>query len=198
MPRTPEQIAEYKRQWYLKNKERMKAAAATRYQANKEDIRNKQKEYYNAKKDKICNKVKEYQKSNKARVDEYKRQWYTENKAYVAKKASERYEANKDEISKKASIYRKSHGAIKSKLNRHRDEDIKKGRDFNITYDYVKELLEEQGNECAQCFTEVKLSWTDKYDPAQFSINRIKNKYGHIVGNVEICCLQCNRTYRSK
>ena len=82
---------------------------------------------------------------------------------------------------------------MKKKIRRHYEEDTAKGRESNLTYEYIMNLLEEQDNECAHCDRVVKLSWTKAYDPAQFSINRIKNKYGHIEGNVEICCLQCNR-----
>lgn len=141
---------------------------------------------------------REWTLKNKEHVAEKKRQWYLQNKERLLKTMAVRYQANKETILKKSEVYRKSHGAVKKKLRRHREEDLHKGREFNITYEYVKDLLVEQDNECAQCYTEVKLSWTKNYDPAQFSINRIKNKYGHIVGNVEICCLQCNRTYRSK
>jgi len=143
--------AEYKRQWYLKNKERLAAKNRQWYLANKEAV--------------------------KARVNTYR-------------------ENNRETVNAKKRADNKSHGAIKKKLRRHREEDAEKGRDNDLTYDYVIDLLRQQDNECAQCDAKVKLSWTDAYDPGQFSINRIKNKYGHIEGNVEICCLQCNREYK--
>ena len=143
--------AEYKRQWYLKNKERLAAKNRQWYLANKEAV--------------------------KARVNTYR-------------------ENNRETVNAKKRADNKSHGAIKKKLRRHREEDAEKGRDNDMTYDYVIDLLRQQDNECAQCDAMVKLSWTDAYDPGQFSINRIKNKYGHIEGNVEICCLQCNREYK--
>lgn len=160
--------AEYKRQWYLKNKERCQAKRRQWYLANKERILAQEAERYEEKKEYI-----------KARV-----------KAHT--------EANKQEIYAKRNASNKSSGAIKKKLLRHREEDIEKGREFNLTYDYVIDLLNDQGGECAHCDVTVKRSWTTAYDSKQFSINRIKNRKGHIEGNVEICCLQCNREYRSK
>ena len=132
---------------------------------------------------------------NKERLAAKRREWYLANKEAVKAIERERYYDNKDAIKARIRTYNKSHGAIKKKLRRHKEEDDEKGRDNDLTYDYVIDLLRQQDNECAQCDAKVKLSWTDAYDPGQFSINRIKNKYGHIEGNVEICCLQCNREY---
>ena len=157
---------EYKRQYYLKNKERLAAKRRERYLANRERTLAMDAERYQNNKEEI-----------KARV-----------RAYTAN--------NKEDVNAKKRASTKSNGAIKSKLHRHKKEDTARGRDFDLTYNYVIDLLRQQDNECAQCDTEVKLSWTDAYDPGQFSINRINNKYGHIEGNVEICCLQCNREYK--
>ncbi|MDR3543857.1 MAG: hypothetical protein P4L69_23315 [Desulfosporosinus sp.] len=151
-----------------------------RYLANKEKIKAQVREYRLANKDKILAKARKYREENREFVTERKRNYVNENKEHIK------------EYNRK---YTKSHGAIRAKLKNLRAEDDRKGREFNLTYEYVKELLQEQDNECAHCDVTVKLEWTKAYDPAQFSVNRKNNKLGHIVGNVEICCLQCNREY---
>ncbi len=194
--------AEYKREWYLKNKERLAAKNRAWYLANRERILAREAErYQNNKEDKITMSARaEYKRQwrlkNKERLAAEKREWYLANKEYASATAHERYLKNKEAIKARVKTYSKSHGAIKKKLRRHKEEDDEKGRDNDLTYDYVIDLLQQQDNECAHCNTKVKLSWTKAYDPGQFSINRIKNKYGHIEGNVEICCLQCNREYK--
>ena len=138
---------------------------------------------------------RQWRLKNKERLAAKKRQYYLANRERILVIEAERYQNNKEAIKARVNTYSKSHGAIKKKLCRHKEEDDEKGRDNDLTYDYVIDLLQQQDNECAHCNTKVKLSWTKAYDPCQFSINRIKNKYGHIEGNVEICCLQCNREY---
>jgi hypothetical protein len=138
------------------------------------------REYYQKNKEKIKARVNAYRESHKEVIN--------------AKKSAYR-ESHKEEIKAYASAYAKSQGAIKSKLSRHMREDEAKGREFNLTYEYVIGMLDGQNGVCARCDVIVKKSWTEAYDSQQFSINRLDNKLGHIEGNVEICCLQCNREY---
>jgi hypothetical protein len=139
---------------------------------------------------------KEWYLKNKEKCKANRRRWYLANKERLVAEANELYKQNKEAIKARVKAYGKSHGAIKKKLNHHKDEDEKKGREFNLTYEYVIGMLDGQNGVCSRCDTVVKKSWTEAYDAQQFSINRLDNKLGHIEGNVEICCLQCNREYR--
>jgi hypothetical protein len=142
-------------------------------------------------------KIKEYKKQwalkNKEKLREHKRKYYEDNKQKLLEKQKIYYEANKEEIQDKNKKYNKSNGSIQKKVRRHKEEDLSKGRENDINYDYVINLLQSQDYKCNKCNILVKLSWNDKYDEQQFSINRINNDIGHMKGNVEITCLYCNR-----
>lgn len=173
---------------------------STYYERNKERILASRKANYAANKEAYSAKAKEYRKKPSTAVKSamYKRKWYNDNKERILAKQANKYARNSESVNVRTKKYNKSNGAVKKKLRRHQEEDEEKGREFDLTYQYVIDLLVNQNNECAHCDITVKLAWTKAYDSAQFSINRINNKIGHIEGNVEICCLQCNRTYRSK
>ncbi len=130
---------------------------------------------------------------NKEKIKEKQRIWYEENKERILQKRKQNYEQKKEQIKERVKKYSKSNGAIKKKIRRHFEEDEEKGRQSDIDYDYVINLLQSQEYKCKRCNNLVKLSWTQKYDEQQFSINRINNNWGHIKGNIEITCLLCNR-----
>ena len=127
-----------------------------------------------------------------------RRTYYEKNKSREAAKGKLYRARNHDAVKAQKRNARKSHGAIRGKLADYKKADIYYGRENNITLEYVVDLLETQNNQCAHCECEVKLAWTRAYDPGQFSVNRIKNKYGHVFDNVEICCLHCNLRYGRK
>jgi hypothetical protein len=166
------------------------------YEKNKERLKQKRKEYYHAHREEAIDKSKAYVLANPEKVRQRKKKYYEEHEDEIKAKSKERYEAKKDYIKEQSKAYNKSKGAIKKKLRRHKEEDNERKREFNLTEQYIIELLGQQENKCKRCQCDIKTSWTDKYDPQQFSINRINNSVGHIVNNVELTCLQCNRFYR--
>jgi len=86
---------EYKKQWYEKNKERLKQ---------------QQKEYSEKNKEKINQRRKEYREKNKEKVSNEKKQWYENNKERILEKRKEYYEVNKERINEyKKSWYLKNH-----------------------------------------------------------------------------------------
>jgi hypothetical protein len=141
---------------------------------------------------------KQWYLAHKERVQQQKRKWYLANRERVLAEQADRYHEISEHKQSMSRKYNKSTGALKKKIRRHRDEDEEKGRDNDITESYVIRLLAKQDSKCIHCAIKVKLVWTEAYDKAQFSINRIDNSLGHLRGNVEICCLQCNRVYKDK
>lgn len=88
-----EKSKEYKRQWYLANKEKAKLKVKEYYEKNKDKIEAYKKEwkkenqpdkkYYNKNKDTITQKNKEYAEKNKEKVNQYKKEWVEKNKDKV-------------------------------------------------------------------------------------------------------------------
>lgn len=116
-----EHKANQKKEYYKRNKEKIREKQKTRYQNNKEEIseqrkkrreinKNKIKEqkqkYYQDNKEEINAKNKEYRKNNKDKIKEQKKIEYIKNKENYSKKAKIYRETNKEEINKQRKKYR--------------------------------------------------------------------------------------------
>lgn len=84
---------------------------------------------------------------------------------------------------------------MERRLKGHRTQDTKKNRDNDITAEYILGLCEKTTH-CPHC--EHELLYTDftRLDANVWSVNRIRDDIGHIIGNVEICCFSCNIYHR--
>jgi len=84
---------------------------------------------------------------------------------------------------------------IQRKIHGYRSQDVKKNK-FDplhfISLQYVLEKIVERELNCFYCQGPVKIWYEIARDPLQWTLERIDNKIGHNVGNVEISCLQCN------
>jgi len=86
MPKTKEERAAYKKEWYERNKERL-AARQKEYNAeNKEKIAARSKEYYAENKEKIAAKRKEYEAENKEKIAAKQKEYRAKNKEKFAAK----------------------------------------------------------------------------------------------------------------
>jgi hypothetical protein len=72
-------------------------------------------------------------------------------------------------------------------LRRIRDRALKSGFDYDLTYEYVVALFEQQQNKCALSGVEIKFArkWRDSNKSQSASLDRIDNKKGYVVGNVQ-------------
>lgn len=84
---------------------------------------------------------------------------------------------------------------IQKKIDGYRYQDITKNRydpcQF-VTLPYVIELICNSNHLCGYCHREVQLMYEYVRDPAQWTLDRIDNDFGHNRNNVIIACLSCN------
>jgi len=84
---------------------------------------------------------------------------------------------------------------IQRKIHGYRSQDVKKNKwdpEHFISLEYVLERMVHTELNCFYCQGPVKIWYEISRDPLQWTLERIDNKMGHNVGNIEIACLQCN------
>lgn len=86
---------------------------------------------------------------------------------------------------------------ISKKINGHMQYDCERGFETNITVEDVKTLFERQNGECIKCECQMKTIY-QQGDGEQFSIDRIDSSLGHIKGNIQLMCLNCNRAKKNR
>lgn len=115
-----EKYKEYKKQWYLKNREKILEDRKKYYLENKEKIM----EYH-----KNNEKIQQYQK-------EYKKEYYKKNKEKISQRQKENYKNNKEFYSERNKKYREEH---KQQLNEYCREYRKNNKEeLNKKYLYRK------------------------------------------------------------
>ena len=87
---------------------------------------------------------------------------------------------------------------IKNMISTHRQTDIK-NKKFNsykfIDYAYIKNMIIYKINNMNKCpICDEKIEYLEKNSPNMCSIFRINNNLGHIKGNIQICCVSCNKS----
>ena len=92
---------------------------------------------------------------------------------------------------------------IRSKISAHRryDKDkllIGEGHDELINENDVVEKILTQKMRCIYCHKCLHVLYTNKYDPFQWSVDRIDNSLGHTKKNTVISCYQCNIRRRTR
>jgi hypothetical protein len=200
MPRPPKQTAEekraYQREYALKNKAIIKIKQAKYYLTNQKkalayaadaraNLTDKQLAV-------VAAKNRLYRTANFEKLKECKKIYNEKNKERVDQVHKDYYIKHRERINIIAAARAKSCGALNVKLLSSKRSDEKANRDFNLTYSYIIVMIAMQNNKCNNCHKEMKLAWHQPSDREQFSINRLNNRLGHIVGNVEITCFGCN------
>ena len=95
--KTPEEIKEYKRQWRIKNKERLDA----KNELNKDELSRKRKEKYNENSEKLKEKRREYYAKNKEKELTRSKKYNENNRDEILIKKKEYRDLNKDLINNK-------------------------------------------------------------------------------------------------
>ena len=94
----------YAKDWYQRNKERIKVKNQNITEENKEKIKEHQKNYYQQNKERI----KEYIEKNKDLLSSYKKDWYQRNKEKVKEQKRKYREENRDLIKAKRDAKKKA------------------------------------------------------------------------------------------
>lgn len=74
-----------------------------------------------------------------------------------------------------------------------RDRARRGGLDFNLTFEYVKNLWKEQDGKCALSGIQMTFLLQDGRIPTNVSIDKIDRLKGYVQGNVQLVCMACNQ-----
>lgn len=92
------------------------------------------------------------------------------------------------------------HQQIKNKLSSYRSQDIEKNLYEPTKMAYLQGVLQKMETcqlKCFYCRESVILLYENVREPKQWTLERIDNKIGHTMDNVEIACLSCNLRRRT-
>lgn len=200
--RTNTEEAKQKRKEYnQQNAERKNAKTKEWREKNKTHIQNYSQHYHETNKEERLTYNKEYAQKNKDKIAETKKKHYEKNKETINKRKKEYRENNKEKVHEQyKQQWQKRKGLRKTdwdtilthKLSTLKNIDDKKGREFNISKEYVNQLMQNANNKCNWCQCECKLTNYENRDLQQWSVDRIDNSLGHVEGNIVLSCLRCN------
>jgi hypothetical protein len=183
-----ERIAEYKKEYKQKNKERIAEYSKEYKQKNKERIAECDKEYYQKNKERIAEYHKEYKQKNKGRIAVYKKEYYQKNKERV----KEYRQKNKERIAEYKKEYDQKNKRSKPtpdmyRFFSNRASKLKtKSRKNKILYDldgkYLQSIYPEDGK-CPALNIEMKAGRDSDWRLSP-SVDRIDPSGGYIRGNV--------------
>jgi hypothetical protein len=89
---------------------------------------------------------------------------------------------------------------IQQKIRGYKAQDLEKklyNEDRFVDLSYVLQLLTESKLQCVYCHEPTRILYEHVREPKQWTLERIDNSLGHIVGNVQIACLICNLRRRT-
>ena len=86
---------------------------------------------------------------------------------------------------------------IERKIKGHQNYDLKNNLEHSITVEHIQELFIKQNGDCNICGCSMKTTNYKSNDKYQFSIDRIDSRMGHIGGNIQLCCWDCNRAKKA-
>ena len=84
---------------------------------------------------------------------------------------------------------------IRQKIHNYHAQDMKKqlyNPENFITLEFILEKLKDCNLDCFYCREPVFIWYEIAREPKQWTVERIDNKIGHDIGNIEIACLSCN------
>ena len=182
--------AEYHKEYYQKNKERIAEYKKEYKQKNKERIAECDKEYYQKNKERIAECSKEYRKKNKGHIAEYKKEYYQKNKERISEYGKEYRKENKELIVEYNKEYYQKRNKPTPDMYRffsNKASKLKtKSRENKIPYDldgkYLQSIYPEDGK-CPALNIEMKAG-SDSDWRLSPSVDRIDPSGGYIRGNV--------------
>lgn len=74
-----------------------------------------------------------------------------------------------------------------------RDRAKRNNLDFDLTFEYIKELWNQQNGICALSGIQMTFLLQDGRVPTNVSIDKINRLKGYVKGNVQLVCMACNQ-----
>ena len=139
--------AEYKKQHYENNKDKILEYKKQYYGNNKDKILEYKKQYYENNKDKLTEQHKQYYENNKDKILEHSKQYRENNKDKRAKYQKQYYENNKDKLAGQHKQYRENN---KDKLAGHSKQYYENNKDKIL--EYSKQYRENNKDKIAEYF----------------------------------------------
>lgn len=166
-----EQQDKYNKEYYQRNKDKIKKQCNQYYHDNKEQCLETQKEYYNKNQKIIYKKSRAYISKNKEKCDKYQQEYKIQNKDKIASH-------KKKWMSKNTKTLKYRYGKAKSSAKFRKIE-------FLLSFDdYVKIISDAN---CHYCNSVIKTHGS--------SIDRKNNECYYSVENTVPCCRRCNVTF---
>ena len=129
---------EKQKQYYLKNKEKIKEKHKQYRLKNKEKLLEQKKQYYLKNKEKIKEKHKQYRLKNK----EQKKQYYLKNKEKIKEREKQWYLKNKEKVNEKQKqYYLKNKEKVIEQKKQYIDQRRKKDPNFKLRYNLRARIL---------------------------------------------------------
>ena len=160
-------------------------------------------------KEKIQKKEQKEQEKKEIKEKEKKKRVVTEHKLWAFTEEELSNENQWAELNKpEDKLNRWLSSQIRNKIYGYLGQDVeKREREKNKIVDpenaiqinlsnILKKLIDSELN-CFYCREKVKILYEFVRDPKQWTLERINNKEGHHLSNVEIACLQCNLKRRT-
>jgi hypothetical protein len=135
-------------------------------------------------------------KTKEIKPKEIKKRKVTTTNRWISQSNLEETSAIVNDPSKIPLIYQQ----IKNKIHSYRSQDIeKKILDEENLADLSGVLLKlsDANYMCYYCKEPVQLLYENVREPKQWTLERMDNKRGHVIDNVEIACLSCNLRRRT-
>lgn len=162
---TEEQKKKYFHEYYLRNKEKLKAKAKEYAEKNRDIVREKERNRYQKNKEQISERSKKYYQEHKEKIKERVNNYYAENKEDVLRSRRET-----------------QMGRANNLVTAYNQQDKIMGRGKgDLTAKWVVENI--FSKPCAHCG---KTGWQ------VIGCNRLDNSKPHTMDNVEPCCFDCN------
>jgi hypothetical protein len=121
-------------------------------------------------------------------------QWFLLQRLREKEKEEEKGEEGEKEKEEDKKIYFLRE-QIRQKLYNYYSQDMKKqlyNPENFITLEYILQKLQDCHLECYYCRESVFIWYEIAREPKQWTVERIDNKIGHDIDNIEIACLSCN------
>lgn len=193
MAMTAEQKKEYRRQYYLKNKEKLLEKSKEWRDNNKERVAALKTAWRKKNKDYVNKKHREYVKSlspekkkllNKQSA-EWQKAWKAKNPELAKELHQKIYSVRKENSANNIIV------SFKDLITKSRCRARSKGLEHNITVENIQELWEQQQGLCNLSQLPMEYKIGSKY--SRVSIDRIDSTKGYVLGNIQLIRFDVNQ-----